>query len=178
MKPWLLNILACPIDKHHPLDTYFFEWLTTREEFEKILREAGKANRHFREGYKHLVKQILDDTISFPSIKAVVDFTESAYALDLLERAIKAGNILERKKSLGKDQLLKDYLPEIDAVYRYLNLTEIKEGLLKCNKCGRWYPIGSAVDGIPELLPDELREEKRENEWLLKWREKIPVDLD
>jgi len=27
----LLDILACPIDKHHPLDAHFFTWVTPAE---------------------------------------------------------------------------------------------------------------------------------------------------
>ena len=33
---------------------------------------------------------------------------------------------------------------------------EIAEGMIVCPKCLRWYPI---KDEIPELLPDELRNE-------------------
>ena len=36
---------------------------------------------------------------------------------------------------------------------------EIVEGVIICPKCLRWYPIR---DEIPEMLPDELREEKDE----------------
>ncbi len=39
------------------------------------------------------------------------------------------------------------------------NTIEIKGGYFICNKCNRWYPI---VDGIPELLPDYMRETNRE----------------
>jgi len=31
---------------------------------------------------------------------------------------------------------------------------EIVEGILTCDKCGRWYPI---IDEIPRMLPDGLR---------------------
>ena len=33
---------------------------------------------------------------------------------------------------------------------------EIVEGILTCPKCKRWYPIKNE---IPELLPDELRDD-------------------
>ena len=36
---------------------------------------------------------------------------------------------------------------------------EIVTGLLACGGCGRWYPIDG---GIPELLPDHLRDAARE----------------
>jgi len=48
---------------------------------------------------------------------------------------------------------------------------EIVEGLLVCSECGRWYPI---MDEIPQLLPDDLREQRDELSWLGKWKEKTP----
>lgn len=47
----------------------------------------------------------------------------------------------------------------------------IKEGVLFCSKCGRYYPI---IDEIPIMLPDNLREEARDIAFLKKWQEKIP----
>ncbi len=38
----------------------------------------------------------------------------------------------------------------------------VEEGALYCEKCGRWYPI---IDEIPELLPDDLRDAKRDVEF-------------
>jgi len=51
---------------------------------------------------------------------------------------------------------------------------EIVEGIIVCPKCLRWYPIR---DEIPEMLPDELREEKDEIRFLQKWRDKIPREI-
>jgi uncharacterized protein len=48
---------------------------------------------------------------------------------------------------------------------------EIVEGLLVCSKCARWYPI---MDEIPQLLPDDLREQRDELSWLNKWKENVP----
>ncbi len=48
---------------------------------------------------------------------------------------------------------------------------EIVEGMLVCQECGRWYPI---MDEIPQLLPDDLREQKPELAWLEKWRQQTP----
>ncbi len=39
--------------------------------------------------------------------------------------------------------------------------SKIIEGYLVCEKCHRWYPI---IDTVPELLPDELRDLKEEDE--------------
>src|SRR3989442_1541198 len=45
---------------------------------------------------------------------------------------------------------------------------EIVEGLLVCSECRRWYPI---IDEIPQLLPDDLREQREELSWLSKWKD-------
>jgi len=49
----------------------------------------------------------------------------------------------------------------------------VKEGVLYCTKCSRYYPI---IDEIPVMLPDELRKDKKERdiELLKKWQDKIP----
>jgi uncharacterized protein YbaR (Trm112 family) len=49
----------------------------------------------------------------------------------------------------------------------------VKEGVLFCTKCSRYYPI---IDEIPVMLPDELRKEKKDRdiEFLRKWQSKIP----
>jgi uncharacterized protein YbaR (Trm112 family) len=51
---------------------------------------------------------------------------------------------------------------------------EIVEGLIVCPKCQRWYPIR---EEIPEMLPDELRNEKDELPFLRKWKEKVPKQI-
>jgi uncharacterized protein len=47
----------------------------------------------------------------------------------------------------------------------------VKEGILFCTKCNRYYPI---IDEIPVMLPDELREKQRDIDFLKKWHGKIP----
>jgi len=59
-------------------------------------------------------------------------------------------------------------------LYVFQEEEEIVEGLIVCPKCLRWYPIR---DEIPEMLPDELREEKDELQFLQKWRDKIPEKI-
>jgi uncharacterized protein YbaR (Trm112 family) len=48
---------------------------------------------------------------------------------------------------------------------------EIVEGVIVCPKCLRWYPIR---DEIPEMLPDELRKENGDLQFLKKWKAKMP----
>ena len=44
--------------------------------------------------------------------------------------------------------------------------SEIKEGMLTCASCGRYYPI---IMGLPIMSPDEYREKQLEAPILNKW---------
>lgn len=50
----------------------------------------------------------------------------------------------------------------------------VEEGLLLCRTCMRFYPI---VEEIPIILPDELRDKKKDMEFLQMWNKTIPEDL-
>jgi uncharacterized protein YbaR (Trm112 family) len=50
----------------------------------------------------------------------------------------------------------------------------IIDGILFCTQCYRFYPI---IDEIPVLLPDELREKKKDIGFLQKWHDKIPIKV-
>jgi uncharacterized protein YbaR (Trm112 family) len=47
----------------------------------------------------------------------------------------------------------------------------IKEGVLFCSDCSRFYPI---IEEIPVMLPDDLRDKVKDIEFLQKWEQKIP----
>lgn len=51
---------------------------------------------------------------------------------------------------------------------------EIVAGMIVCPKCLRWYPIR---EEIPELLPDELREERDELSFLRRWKNVISREI-
>jgi uncharacterized protein YbaR (Trm112 family) len=59
-------------------------------------------------------------------------------------------------------------------LYVFEEKEEIAEGVIICPKCSRWYPIR---EEIPEMLPDELREEKDEIPFLKKWKDKFPPKI-
>ena len=50
----------------------------------------------------------------------------------------------------------------------------VEEGLLLCRACLRFYPI---TEEIPIILPDELRDKKKDIAFLKTWNESIPNDL-
>ena len=177
MKPWLLNLLACPIDKHHPLKAWFFKWETPEEELRSLSSKAGVPAESYEAGYRQLAKQLLDGTISPEAIRAITDLTGCEASMRLLQGALEALDRLTDAMDRSEEELLKEFREEIDRLYRFLNLTEVEVGLLYCPKCGRWYPIGSSVESVPELLPDELRDRERDLSWMERWRELIPREI-
>jgi len=84
MKPWLLNILACPIDKHHPMDAYFFRWETSAEEIKELKTGAAQPSDELKKKHKQLAKQLTDGTISPPAIRKIVDESGVNDAADML----------------------------------------------------------------------------------------------
>ena len=66
-------------------------------------------------------------------------------------------------------------LIEIDtAEDKRINENVIKEGVLFCSQCSRFYPI---IEEIPVMLPDELRDKEKDIQFLQKWYEKIPSKI-
>lgn len=51
---------------------------------------------------------------------------------------------------------------------------EVDEGLLFCNKCGRWYPI---IEEIPHMLPDDLRNRNEDLDFLKKYSNRLPENI-
>ena len=177
MKPWLLNILACPIDKHHPLDAYFFTWETSEGEINGHAKDAGLPNEKHEKGYSQIAKQYVDGTISPEAIRKIKDSSGSNDTSGLLAVALDVLNRLEDLQEPSEENLLQDHKRDLDALYRYMNLVEVDAGLLVCPECGRWYPVGSAVETIPEMLPDDLREKDRDLKWMEKWADLIPKQV-
>ena len=105
MKKSLLKILACPIDKHSPLELF--------------------------EINIHLANEFLSDKQD-----------ENGLALE------------------GRT----DNDTTFDNVI-------VKEGVLFCSRCSRFFPI---IDEIPIMLPDELREREKDLQFLQEWETKIP----
>jgi len=179
MKPWLLNILACPICKHYPLDPYFFKWENSDEDLQIIASQSGVPSNLFLKSYRHMVNQIFDGTITQEPIHRIKDLTGNPHSQALFEDALEALGKLLPTKEHGelKEQVLQRFQPEVDALYRFLNLIDVEEGLLVCSNCFRWYPIGSQVPAIPEMLPDNLREKEKDLTYMKKWEAKIPKEV-
>ena len=73
-----------------------------------------------------------------------------------------------------QNEIIEDIIPEIYLLNWYFQFSEIEEGVIFCEKCSRWYPI---VETIPQMLPDDLREENIEKSFLRNWESKLPQQI-
>ena len=186
MKPWLLDILACPIDKHFPLDLYIFSYETNEEEFKEILsffekrdidliKKENIIEIHEEKGEIYIrddivIEKSLIDTylkLIISSIKEVNFIHDksslklSKHCFNIIKQDIK-DKITNFSNSLEFEQI-ENILPELYFLNKIKIETEVETGLLFCSECMRWYPI---IETIPQMLPDEYRDEKAEIQFL------------
>ncbi|MFX0059284.1 MAG: Trm112 family protein [Candidatus Heimdallarchaeota archaeon] len=186
MKPWLFDILACPMDKHYPLELYIFSYETKPDVFKKFLdlyenRDITLINKDeiidfFKEDENFFIKDDLviektpiDDyfNLLLSSIKEVDHIHDnssneiSKKCFEKIKTKIKS-NINNFIESLNPQDFNK-ILPELYFINKIKIETEIQSGILFCKKCCRWFPI---IETIPQMLPDEYRNEEEETQFL------------
>ncbi|MHA2040132.1 MAG: Trm112 family protein [Promethearchaeota archaeon] len=186
MKPWLFDILACPIDKSFPLELFIFSFETNSEDFQKLIEIYEKRDLEIIKKEKIIEISEEEDGV-FVSDNIVMEKTQLKTYLNIILSSINelnnlfdnTSNILSNKcfdlikskvKSNIRDFLENIHIDKIEKIFPelfFLNKIkleiEISSGLLFCNTCTRWYPI---IESIPQMLPDEYRDEKNEINFL------------
>ncbi|MFX1364346.1 MAG: Trm112 family protein [Promethearchaeota archaeon] len=186
MKPWLFDILACPIDKYFPLKLYIFSFETKTEEFQVFLDKYKKRDLSSIKEEK-IIEVSMNKDVLLIKDNIIIEFSPLKSYLELIISSIsELDNIFDNTKKLTSkeclnlvktevkqkivDYLKKNNIENIDDIFPelyFLNKikleTEIESGLLFCDKCKRWYPI---IDTIPQMLPDKYRDQQKEIEFL------------
>ncbi len=186
MKPWLFDILACPIDKHFPLKLYIFSFENKLEEFQSIIdiyknRDINLINKEklievFQENNEYFLRDnLVIEKKKFRSyleliISSLNEFENvfnnstnqlSKKIFQIINSEVKS-KILEIFKDLNSHHI-EDIVPELYLINKVKLNIEIESGILFCTKCKRWYPI---IDTIPQMLPDKYRDGRKEIEFL------------
>jgi len=183
---------------------FFFSWEKSDDEISQIYRAMREPPKDVN--IKDLVGIVIDilvDRIRLSAMENIRDLTENTLSQDMytdflgtmrklmkekeiedaknicmeLEKTGKSLKEIRKKQEEIAENLTKKFLTEINKLYNYMILMEVAEGLLYCEKCQRWYPVGNRVKGVPELLPDELRDKDVDLCFLEKWKEKIPKKI-
>ncbi len=186
MKPWLFDILACPIDKHFPLKLYIFSFENKPEEFqsiidiyknrditiikkEKIIEVFQENNEYFlrdnivieKNKFRSYLELIISSINEFENIFNNSTNQLSKKSFQIINSEVKS-KILEIFKDIEFHHI-EDIFPELYFINKVKLDLEIESGILFCSKCKRWYPI---IDTIPQMLPDKYRDERKEIEFL------------
>lgn len=186
MKPWLCDILACPIDKFFPLDLFIFSFETSEERFKEIISvyENRDINQILDEKIIEIQEEqgtlyLKDDIVIEKSVIDVYLNSIISSVNEVEHLHDKSSNKLSKqcfsiitqdlknklvqfteKKDLEK---IEEIFPELYLLNKIKTEIEIKSGLLFCEECKRWYPI---IETIPQMLPDDYRDEKTDIEFL------------
>ena len=186
MKPWLFDILACPIDKYFPLKLYIFSFETKAEEFQTFIDIYEKRDLTFIKKQKVIevsqerdILYIKDNvTIEKSPLKSYLGLIISSInELDNIfdrtknKHSIKCFNIIKKEIKQKIVEFLNNFkfnnieniFPELFFLNKVKVESEIESGLFFCDKCNRWYPI---IDTIPQMLPDQFRNKKKDIEFL------------
>lgn len=186
MRPWLCDILACPIDKFFPLELVIFSFETSEIFFKNIIEAYN--NKDLISIKKENIIQIeqkngellLKDEIVIEKSKLEiylnaiissvkeVDNMRDRSSFELSKRCIHIiQNDLKQKIKAFSNNLMNEHidtiLPELYFLNKFKTEIEIETGLLFCSKCKRWFPI---IDTIPQMLPDEYRDEEADIQFL------------
>ncbi len=180
MRPWLCDILACPIDKFFPLELVIFSFETPEFFFKDIIEAYDKKDLisikkeniiqiEQKNGELLLKDEIVIEKSKLEiylnaiisSVKEVDNMRDKS-SFELSKRCIHIiQNDLKQKIKAFSNNLMNEHidtiLPELYFLNKFKTETEIETGLLFCSKCKRWFPI---IDTIPQMLPDEYRDEE------------------
>ncbi|MHA1472540.1 MAG: Trm112 family protein, partial [Promethearchaeota archaeon] len=180
MKPWLSDILACPIDKHFPLELIIFTFETSEQFFRELLevydkkditsiKKDGIIKIEQEDGELLLKDDIVIEISKFDkyinlvlsSVKEVDNIQDnSSYKLSKRCIQIIQNEIKQKIKTISNNFMNKDIdniLPELYLLNKFKAEVEIETGILFCSECNRWFPI---IETIPQMLPDEYRDEE------------------
>jgi len=186
MKPWLFDILACPIDKKFPLELYIFSFENKETEFKEILEFYKKRDIQKIKNSSIINIEENEGQLSLKD-DIVIEKTPVREYLDLILLSIREFNHIHNKTSLATSNEcfntassilvekitnlqnqsdfsdIENILPELYFLNKLKIEIEIETGLLFCPECCRWFPI---IETIPQMLPDEFRNADEEIKFL------------
>ena len=211
MKLWLLEILACPIDKAFPLELTVLKWQdegNVDDNIKQLIKmykngqvlpaktesplhlEIKDDNKIYINDFLILKPTPLDEYLQelimkLAELDLVHDLSQwqGEIALKLCSETIKGKlqDALNKITEISKDNPTQEDSKEIMKIYEaiitdleFLNLfkynLEIDEGVIRCPKCKRWFPI---FETIPQMLPDEVRNSETDLKFKEKWKSKF-----
>ncbi len=174
------------MDKHFPLKLFIFSFETNQDEFQsfleiyerrdvdyikkqKIIEISKEKDNIFLKDNITIEKNQIEDYFklilsSINELKNIIDKTSNKVSKRCFFLILNEINrkVLDFSKTLDINGI-GNVFPELYLLNKIKLETEIESGLLFCEKCKRWFPI---IETIPQMLPDEYRDEKKDIQFL------------
>ncbi len=199
MKPWLSDILACPIDKYYPLELLILKWETNISEIEEFLkiykiRDEKLINNEelikFSETENHIK---IRDSIALKSKKSV-DYLNAINSsiqelnninnltkepaidkcIDLLKTSVKRKieSTINQISKEDKKEKIKEIMNSILPELYLINKFKIDTEIEEgILFCSKCNRWYPIVETIPQMLPDKYRNENEDIAFLNKWKQ-------
>lgn len=199
MKPWLSDILACPIDKYYPLELLILKWETNISEIEEFLkiykiRDEKSINNEelikFSETENHIK---IRDSIALKSKKSV-DYLNAINSsiqelnninnlikepaidkcIDLLKTSVKRKieSTINQISKENKKEKIKEIINSILPELYLINKFKIDTEIEEgILFCSKCNRWYPIVETIPQMLPDKYRNENEDIAFLNKWKQ-------
>lgn len=199
MKPWLSDILACPIDKYYPLELLILKWETNISEIEEFLkiykiRDEKLINNEelikFSETENHIK---IRDSIALKSKKSVdyLNVINSSIqelnninnltkepaidkCIDLLKTSVKRKieSTINQISNEDKKEKIKEIMNSILPELYLINKFKIDTEIEEgILFCSKCNRWYPIVETIPQMLPDKYRNENEDIAFLNKWKQ-------
>jgi len=199
MKPWLSDILACPIDKYYPLELLILKWETNISEIEEFLkiykiRDEKLINNEelikFSETENHIK---IRDSIALKSKKSVdylnainssiqelnnINNLTKEPAIDkciyLLRTSVKRKieSTINQISKEDKKEKIKEIINSILPELYLINKFKIDTEIEEgILFCSKCNRWYPIVETIPQMLPDKYRNENEDIAFLNKWKQ-------
>ncbi len=199
MKPWLSDILACPIDKYYPLELLILKWETNISEIEEFLkiykmRDEKLINNEelikFSETENHIK---IRDSIALKSKKSA-DYLNAINSsiqelnninnltkeptidkcIDLLKTSVKRKieSTINQISKEDKKEKIKEIMNSILPELYLINKFKIDTEIEEgILFCSKCNRWYPIVETIPQMLPDKYRNENEDIAFLNKWKQ-------
>jgi len=198
MKPWLLDILACPIDKFYPLELLILKWETETNEIEEFLKIYQIRDSDIINSENLIRLSEMDNQIKIRDNIVLKHTIYSDYLNSINSSILELTNMIDltKKQTINKcidilkTNVKKKIESTINLISEEINQENIKKIIISIfpelylvNKfkidteieegilfCEKCSRWYPIIETIPQMLPDKYRKENEDISFLKKWK--------
>ena len=130
----------------------------SKEDKTSYIKDNVIIEKSTAKNYLKLIVESIDELANIYD-KTSNNLAKECFRLIINDSKVK---ILKFSEDLNIEKI-DEILPELFLLNKIKTEIEIESGLLFCDRCHRWFPI---IDTIPQMLPDEYRDQEKDTNFL------------